>query len=141
GYFMRKAAQMGRGTFTFIGSTTEVDERMSALLDKLTQPVLTDIELHWPAAMKPDYAPASVGDLYAGEPVVITARFDEPMRGTLTLSGKGSGAWTRQISLDSMESRPGIATLWARNRISDLMDLRATGMHETEIRAKVLPLA
>ncbi|HEX7114715.1 MAG TPA: marine proteobacterial sortase target protein [Steroidobacter sp.] len=141
GYFMRKAAQMGRGTFTFIGSTAEVDERMSALLDQLTQPVLTDIELHWPHGLSPDYAPASIGDLYAGEPIVVTARFDEKARGTLTLSGKASGAWTRQITLDSMESRPGIATLWARNRISDLMDLRASGMQETEIRAKVLPLA
>jgi Ca-activated chloride channel family protein len=141
GYFMRKAAQMGRGTFTFIGSTTEVDERMSALLDQLTQPVLTDIELRWPPGLSPDYAPANVGDLYAGEPIVISARFDGKVRGTLTLSGKASGWWTRQLSLDSMESRPGSATLWARHRISDLMDLRASGMQETEIRARVLPLA
>jgi hypothetical protein len=37
GHFMRKAAQMGRGAFTFIGAATEVDQKMSELVRKLTR--------------------------------------------------------------------------------------------------------
>jgi Ca-activated chloride channel family protein len=141
GYFMRKAAQMGRGTFTFIGSTAEVDLKMSALLHKVTHPVLTDIELHWPQGVHPEYAPEQVGDLYIGEPVVISARLPQVPKGILGISGRTRGAWTRQISLDTGEARNGVATLWARNRISNLMDSRANGATDDAIRAQVLPVA
>ena len=46
---MTKAAQFGRGTFTFIGDVREVQEKMGALFRKLESPVLTDIALDWPA--------------------------------------------------------------------------------------------
>jgi len=141
GYFMRKAAQMGRGTFTYIGSTSEVDEKMSALFHKVTHPVLTDIELHWPNNLQPEYAPAKIADLYAGEPVVVSARMQGKSNGMLIITGRTGGAWTRQVSLDSVESRSGVATLWARNRISDLMDAGASGASDVAIRGQVLPLA
>jgi Ca-activated chloride channel family protein len=141
GHFLRNAARAGRGTFTYIGATSEVERKMGELLQKLTSPVLTDIELRWPAGVEPQYAPASIGDLYAGEPIVVTARLPSAAKGTLTISGRTNGAWTRQIALDGMQSRTGVATLWARNRIGDLMDSRASGATEESIRSSVLPLA
>lgn len=141
GHLMRRIAQMGRGTFTFIGSTDEVDRRMSALLHKLTRPVLTDLELHWPAGTTVEHAPAQMTDLYAGEPVVIAARLQGEARGILTVSGRSDGVWTRQISLGTVAARPGVATLWARQRIADLMDSRADGVSSEIIRNQVLPLA
>jgi Ca-activated chloride channel family protein len=47
-YFMRKAAELGRGSFTYIGDVTEVGERMTDLLHKLEQPAITDIAVRWP---------------------------------------------------------------------------------------------
>ncbi len=139
-YFMRIAARRGRGTFTYIGSTDEVDRRMSELLEKLTKPVLTNISLQWPNGVEPEYAP-ELTDLYAGEPIVIAARVPDEAQGVLTISGKTRSMWTRHIALDSTQQRAGIATLWARNRIADLMDQRASGVSDTELRAQVLPLA
>ena len=141
GHFLRNAARAGRGTFTYIGSTNEVERKMGELLHKLTSPVLTDIELHWPAGIEPEYAPASIGDLYAGEPIVVTARLPAAAKGMLTISGRTSGNWTRQISLGGMQPRTGVAALWARNRIGDLMDARASGATEEATRSNVLPLA
>jgi len=119
GHFLRNAARTGRGTFTYIGSINEVESKMTALLNKLTHPVLTDIELSWPAGVVPEYAPASVGDLYAGEPIVVTARLQSPAKGLLNISGRTSSTWTRQIPLTDMQPRTGVASLWARNRIGD----------------------
>jgi hypothetical protein len=51
-FFMRKAAELGRGDFTFIGSEGEVGAKMHALLAKLAAPALTDIEIEWPATSK-----------------------------------------------------------------------------------------
>lgn len=140
-YFMRKAAQLGRGTFTYIGSTDEVDRRMSELLQKLTKPVLTNIELRWPNDASVEYAPERFTDLYAGEPIVVTARIANEAHGVLTVSGTAGSAWTRQISLDATETRNGIATLWARNRIAAIMDQRSAGVADIELRKQVLPLA
>src|SRR3546814_299230 len=47
-YFMRKAAEVGRGSFTHIGDLREVKPRMAALLTKLEQPALTDLRVGWP---------------------------------------------------------------------------------------------
>jgi Ca-activated chloride channel family protein len=141
GYFMRKAAQSGRGTFTYIGSTAEVDERMSALLRKLTKPVLTNIELHWPTGAQPKEVLGSIADLYAGEPLVVTARLDGSASGVLGVSGQASNAWLRQLSLSHAEPRTGVATLWARNHISDVMDQRSVGVSDAELRQRVLPIA
>ena len=141
GHFLRTAARMGRGTFTYIGSIEEVESKMTELLNELTHPVLTDIELSWPAGVVPEYAPASIGDLYAGEPIVVTARLQSSAKGMLSISGRTNSTWTRQISLAGMQPRTGVAALWARNRIGDLMDSRASGATEDSIRAGVLPLA
>jgi Ca-activated chloride channel family protein len=141
GYFMRAAAQTGRGTFTFIGAGHEVEQKMGELLRKLTHPVLSNIELHWPGGVTPEYAPAQIGDLYADEPLVVTARLPGPVGGVLTISGRAGNAWTRQISLAGADSHRGVATLWARNRIGDLMSLQAQRVNEDQIRAQVLPLA
>jgi Ca-activated chloride channel family protein len=141
GYFMRKAAQTGRGTFTYIGNTAEVDARMSALLHKLTKPVLTNIQLHWPTDAQPKELLGSIADLYAGEPIVVTARLAGSARGVLGVSGQASSPWMRQLSLSDAEARTGVATLWARNHIADVMDLRSAGVSDAELRQRVLPIA
>ena len=43
-HFMREAARLGRGTFTYIGSPTEVQQKMTALFHKLESPVLADVQ-------------------------------------------------------------------------------------------------
>jgi len=42
---MRKAAEFGRGTFTYIGSTSEVHDQMAAVFHKLERPMLTDLQI------------------------------------------------------------------------------------------------
>ena len=140
-YFMRKAAQMGRGAFVFIGSTRDVDERMRALFRKLAAPSLTHISLHWPQGVALDAAPLHVPDLYVGEPLVLTFRTAAPLTGVLGISGEGHDAWLRQIDVDAASVREGVATLWARRHIESLLDEQASGRDESLIRQAVLPLA
>jgi Ca-activated chloride channel homolog len=49
--------------------------------------------------------------------------------------------WGRQISLQAAESRTGVATLWARNRIESIVNQQAQGVADDDIRSQVLPLA
>ena len=43
GFFMRKAAEIGGGTFTYIGNTQEVERRMAQLFQKIAHPMSTDL--------------------------------------------------------------------------------------------------
>jgi Ca-activated chloride channel family protein len=121
-HFMTRAANMGRGTYTYIGSTAQIASRMSALFNKLEQPAMTDISVRWPSGIDSDLAQEIVPDLYAGEPIVLAARVSS-LTGDLTLQGNRSGAlWQTSVSLDKIKktSGPGIGKLWARHKIADL---------------------
>ena len=80
-HFMTKAAHFGHGTFTCIGEVREVEERIGRLFAVLESPVLTDIEIAWPAGVSVESWPPRVGDLYLGEPVVVSARLEGPRIG------------------------------------------------------------
>ena len=125
-YFMRKAAERGRGTFTYIGNTHEVLEKMEPLLMKLSQPALTDLKLVWQDGTVIESLPSLLPDLYLGEPVVLAlkaAQFPE----SLTLQGNfGSTPWQTKVSLTGGRNGKGIAGVWARRKIGSLMDKRLT---------------
>jgi Ca-activated chloride channel homolog len=42
-HFMRKAAEFGRGSFSYIGKTEEVQDKMEALFQKLERPAVTNL--------------------------------------------------------------------------------------------------
>jgi Ca-activated chloride channel family protein len=140
-YFLKKAAEAGRGTFTFIGDVREVKEKMSTLFRKIENPALTDINIVWPtsAVTFPDRLP----DLYAGEPVLLTAELPrDSTDGLVVLTGVRDGkAWTARLPLDTGTSEPGIAVLWARDKIEALMDAKRNGAPADEIKRNVINVA
>jgi Ca-activated chloride channel family protein len=139
GYFMRKAAEFGRGSFTYIGSTAEVAEKMDALLRRLETPALTDICVNWPTVA--EVYPRELPDLYLGEPLVVTARL-ERLKGDVELCGdNGRKAWNEWLPLETEEPGAGVATLWARRKISGLMDELALGGDAMVVRDQVLDVA
>jgi Ca-activated chloride channel family protein len=124
-WFLRKAAEAGRGTATFIGDIHDVKARMTALYAKLENPALTGIDAAWSAPV--DAYPQKVPDLYDGEPVVMTAAFDTSLV-TLSLTAKrGERAYGALLPLASARPAHGIATLWARDRIEALSDAMVGG--------------
>lgn len=119
-YFMARAAEAGRGTYTHIGSEIQVAERMTELFEKLESPVMTNIAAIWPDGNRTESWPNPVPDLYKGEPIVLSARMAEA-KGTLTLKGEVSGKpWEVHMAVDAGETRPGIGKLWARRKIEQL---------------------
>jgi Ca-activated chloride channel family protein len=138
-YFLTKAAQHGRGTFTFIGDVREVAEKMGALFAKLESPVLTDIAVAWPGSA--EVWPREPGDLYAGEPIVVVARTDA-LEGSVTITGRRAGAaWRASVPLSAGASEPGIGVLWARAKIEALTDAQKDGEAEAEVRRGIVEVA
>jgi Ca-activated chloride channel family protein len=138
-YFLTKAAQYGRGTFTFIGDVREVAEKMGALFTKLESPVLTDIGIAWPG--NAEIWPREPPDLYAGEPIVVVAQTDA-LEGSVTITGRRGGApWSATVPLSASANEPGIGVLWARAKIEALTDSLKGGESEVDVRKALIDVA
>ncbi len=126
-YFMTRAAELGRGTFTQIGSDAQVLERMSALFAKLEKPVMMGLSADWPAGTSVEAWPDPLPDLYAGEPVVLSAKLPS-RQGELHLAGTFDGKpWTATLKLEDAVAGAGVAKLWARSKIASLEAKAFTG--------------
>ncbi len=120
-HFMTKAAEFGRGTFTYVGDRAEVEEKMGGLFRKLESPVLTNVRVEWDDAGAQAW-PEKVPDLYAGEPIVVTAKLSRAAGG-VTVSGERSGErWSERVPIALSAGDRGVDRLWARRKIAALMD-------------------
>lgn len=144
GWFMRKAAELGRGSFTFVSSQHEIAEKVDRLFAKLQHPQITNIEVHWPGGVVVDSYPGTVPDLYLGEPVTIRVRADGefPPGAEVTISGDSmGGAWRQSLPLTGIGPDLGVAALWARARIGFLLDEGRRGVDAATIRQAVIDTA
>jgi Ca-activated chloride channel family protein len=143
-WFMRKAAEVGRGTFTIISSLHEVGEKMDRLFRKLEQPQVTNIAVQWPSGVIVDAYPPIVPDLYLGEPITVRAKISgvfRPGDAVRIVGDSVSGAWASDLALNISEDSPGVAALWARARIENLLDLERRGASSEETRAAIIDTA
>ncbi len=119
-YFMNRAAELGRGAFTHIGSPSQVMNRMTDLFKKLELPAMQNLTVSWPETAAAEFWPNPLPDLYAGEPVILVAKLSG-VDGDLQVSGTYDGQkWEQTLSLGTAKVSPGIAKLWARNKIASL---------------------
>ena len=141
-HFMTKAAQFGRGTFTYIGDVREVQEKMSVLFAKIEAPVLKDVAIRWADGTPVETFPPRVPDLYLGEPIVVSAAVTRSSSRTIVVTGlRGNQPWSVALTPSSESDAGGVGALWARAKIATLMDALRTGGEPGEIRAQVVKVA
>ena len=143
-WFMRRAADFGRGTHTHIGNIAEVGDKMADLFAQLSQPAGVNLAVHWPQAV--EAWPARIPDLYQGEPLLVAVHFGDVLpAGEVRVSGETAGrSWQRRISMANAHTESGhsgVASLWARRKIAGLLDEIPMGRPEEQVRETVLPLA
>jgi Ca-activated chloride channel family protein len=143
-WFMRKAAELGRGSSVVISALHEVGEKMDSLFDKLGHPQVTNINVTWPGGTITETYPEVVPDLYLGEPVTVRARAATPYQpgAAVRVSGdSAAGAWSRELPLGSSGEHPGIGALWARARIAALHDEERRGADGDLVRKAIVDTA
>ena len=141
GHFMTKAAQFGRGTFTYIAEAREVEEKMARLFAKIEAPVLKDVSLRYADGTPVETFPPRVPDLYLGEPIVVTTAVPGAV-GTVVVTGlRGDQPWSVALTPARGTSAPGVGALWARSKIATLMDAQRTGADPAAIRPQVVKVA
>jgi len=141
GHFMRKAAQFGKGTFTYVGSTTEVQDKMNRLFLKLEHPALTDLTIQSEDSTIGEILPNPLPDLYYGEPLTVAFQ-TATLPSSITLRGKlGGRNWEATQSLRDGKPRNGIRVYWARQKIAQLMDQGTQEKDKTLLRQSIVDLA
>jgi Ca-activated chloride channel homolog len=124
-YLMTRAAELGRGAYTHIGSVDQVEERMRGLFAKLENPAVTGLAVKFSGASA-DIAPAILPDLYRDEPLVLAAKLDK-LQGTVEIKGHiGDRPWTVTLPLANAAEGKSLSKLWARRKISDAEVARTT---------------
>ncbi len=141
-YFMTRAARVGRGTFTYIGRVSEVQEKVGALFNKLEHPVISDIRIDLGSnGNEIEYYPNPIPDLYNGEPLVITLKTGWENE-SLHITGREAGnSWEMVVDATKFGKRKGVGTLWARRKIRSSMEALALGMDEQKVKDVVLKTA
>ncbi len=126
-YLIEGLAEEGRGAAYYVGLNEDPEDAVSAVYEKLNNPYLVGIDIDWGNLKVTEVYPASIPDLFAGQPLVVTGRYTAPGREQVRVTGMvGDREWSRSISVDLPAEEEGndvIATLWARRKIHDLSRL------------------
>jgi Ca-activated chloride channel family protein len=134
-YLMTRAAELGRGTFTFIGDAAQVKARMDELFTKIGQPVITGLAATL-ANNSAVLTPSMLPDLYQGEPLLIMAEADK-LSGDLSLTGLiGKTPWAVTLPLNKAAPGKGISKLWAHRKVADIEVAATLGTLSTEVANK-----
>jgi Ca-activated chloride channel family protein len=106
---------------------------------------MTDVSIDWGSMHVTDVYPQILPDLIVGRPITVTGRFSgEP--GVVKVGGRsGSTVVTSQVVADTKDAQKehrGIAAVWARLKIADLMaqTSRAPGQ-EAQLKQEILQTA
>ena len=140
-HLMRKTAELGRGTFTYIDSTAEMKDKLDGLFRKLERPVLSDLRFDQTGWTGIEQYPSRIADLYEGTPVVVVAKARSLPEHTVIHGRSGASPWSLPVFMKQATARSGLSVYWARQKISALMDEAVAGGSEDTIRKAVLDVA
>ena len=112
-FFMKKAANYGKGAFTHIANINEVSQKMLEFFQKIENPSLSDIKING--------KDLEIENLYYGESIYhsfVSKILDKK----LILSGKiGEKDYSQTILIENKNASSGIDKLWAKDNIDKLM--------------------
>ena len=140
GYFMKKAAQFGRGSYVFIQNNNDVQTNISALMAKISQPAVSNIALMFDNNIhqQVDVYPKKITDLYLGEPMQVAIKSTFPITSVQLTGDTASKPWYQQLIIDDGKTSQGISTVWARSKIEDLLDGLVTGKNKEQVKKEVI---
>ncbi|HXI26358.1 MAG TPA: VIT and VWA domain-containing protein [Pyrinomonadaceae bacterium] len=117
-------AKYGRGEVEYVGLNDDGSAAARRMHERIRNPLLTDISVDWNGLAVSDVYPKMIPDLFGAKPVILSGKYSGNGKGVIRLKGKMSGRdFVREIPVDfsSTEQHDVLATLWARNRVDDLM--------------------
>ena len=131
---IEQLAVEGHGTAHFVRDNESVERSVSLLARRLSTPVLTNVRLTADGVRLSQVLPAGELDVFAGQDLVILARYDGDGEATLRLEGEsvdGPVTWSTRATFPARSrDNPFVARLWAAQRVGWLAaEKRKRGRH------------
>jgi Ca-activated chloride channel family protein len=122
---LEQLALEGRGTSQFVRPDESVERSVALVASRLVDPILTDVRVRATGNVSFDrMLPADGADVFAGQDLVVFARYRGDGNGTVTVEGKQNGRavrWTTNVGFpERANDNPFVARLWAAQRIGFL---------------------
>jgi len=121
---LEELAIEGRGTAQFVRPSESIEGVVSVVAQRLGAPVITDLRLEANGVRLRQVYPRLPADVFAGQDLVILARYEGEGRGTIELAGTSSQGSVRIPVSASFPARERdnafVARLWAIRRIGYL---------------------
>jgi len=140
GYFMKKAAQFGRGSYVFIQKQNEVQQKMTDFMTKISQPAVSNIKLIFDNHVQQhvDVYPKMIPDLYFNDPLQLAIKSQLPITSVQLTGETATTPWYRQLIINENTSSKGISSLWARRKIESLLDSLVVGANKGQVKSQVI---
>lgn len=141
---LERIADDGGGTSDFVRDGKDFEVRVSSFFDKVSNPVLADLQLDLGAFSTFDVYPRRLGDLFKGQQLVVMGRYRTPGEGTVVLKGQVNGKATAyEYRVGMAKSDAGqdfVPRLWAIRKVGFLMDeIRQKG-ERPELKDEIVAL-
>lgn len=127
-------ARHGKGVAHYLLLDQAPEPQIERFYARLDAPLLHDLRVDWNGLDVHDATPATVGDLFAGQPLVIAGRYGRGGAGSVRVTGKVAGRTIVLTVPVVLPERGGdgavLARLWARRRIGEHLERLASGWHQ-----------
>ncbi len=140
-FLLDNMAREGRGEVEYVGLNDDGSAAARRLHERMRNPLLTDIRIDFSGVEVSDVYPERIPDLFSAKPVILTGRYARAGSGTVRLRGTMSGKpfeRTMTVSLPASEPRHNVLrSLWARQRIGDLMSRDYAGLQRRNVEPQL----
>ncbi len=123
-FLMDRMAMIGRGAVAYLSLNDDPVEIMNRFNERISHPAMTDLSINWGDMNVTDVYPQILPDLIVGRPVVVTGRFTGEPSSVKVGGRQGMQPASFTVAVDAVDAtkeHKGIASVWARLKIMDLM--------------------
>lgn len=123
-HLLDRLSAAARGSTDYVQPGESVERALSLLAAKIRHPVLTDIEIDGSPVRLREIYPVALPDLFAGQELVLFARYDGSGEGELAVTGRRAGRVERFGATVSFPGRSDdhayLPRLWASRKLGHL---------------------
>jgi Ca-activated chloride channel family protein len=150
-------ASDGRGRSDYVKPGETMEDAVSALYDRISAPVLSDLQIDFGGAKAYDLYPNPTPDLFQGDQVVLFGRHKKAFQKKIKVSGKtagqtksfafggseGGGEKGGEEDVEEYDTAPleFIPKLWATRKVGFLLDQIRLNGEQDELKTEVVRLA
>jgi Ca-activated chloride channel family protein len=121
---IEQLALEGRGTASFVRPEESVERAVGIVASRLTSPLVTDVRVRADGVRLLKMHPSGPVDIFAGEDLVLLARYDGSGNATIRFEGQttsGPVSWASRVYFpERSRENPFVARLWATQRVGYL---------------------